>query len=188
MLTSMIVIGLPAYGHAQISPKDFLPRLNSSQANPEADFEEYLKVSRTKRGMMWTKWAVRPQDSCPVRIHVSKGNRNDNSSRCLKAYVIPDGPSSSEFVFVLNEVIYTFYSNTPLPRYYFRDGEYRIPVASVSQGPRRHVPGPQGLKSVRWPTPGTCQIFNSFSQGSHLACSADDGQVSISILLNTNKS
>lgn len=181
------LVAVPTHSHAQMSLKDAMPMLNAGQPNPEFDFEEYLKLSRTKHGLLWTKWAVRPQDSCPVRIHVASGNQNDDSRHCLKSYTIQDGPSSSEFVFVLNDVIYTFYSNAPLPNDYVRGGRYTLPVASASQGPRRHVPGPAGLRFVRWAAHGTCQIARSFTQDSLLTCSADDGKVAISVTLTSRQ-
>ncbi|WP_122049453.1 hypothetical protein [Asaia bogorensis] len=157
---------------------DVLNHLNAGKSNPEAGFEEYLKATRTTKGLIWQKNLAR---SCDVHIKITSRNMEDNSMKCEKSYLISDSPSGSEFTFVLDKYIFTFFSQKDLPRN--PTGENGVfPIYKMAQL-HRDLPGSVSKPGINWPTRGACTIElpDKFQSATRINCEADDGKVSVSI-------
>ncbi|GAC89524.1 hypothetical protein Gbth_119_004 [Gluconobacter thailandicus F149-1 = NBRC 100600] len=157
---------------------NFLNQINAGKNNPEAGFEEYLKATRTSKGLIWQKDLAK---SCEVHIKVIPRNMQDDSMKCEKSYLIPDSPSGSEFTFIVDKYIFTFFSQKNLPRN--PTGENSVfPIYKMAQL-QRELPGSKSKPGVNWLTRGACtvELPNKFQPTTRINCQANDGKISVAI-------
>lgn len=172
VIASLICGYWPAMADSTVA--NFLNHINAGQPNPEAGFEDYLKATRTSHHLIWTKTLA---VSCPVHIRVIPKHMQDDTMKCVKSYLIPDLPSGSEFAFILDKYVFTFFSNEPLPNLYSNKGPQTVSIYKMAQY-ERDMPGkPHQHSGVTWNASGSCVVTDS----SHLTCSSSDGKVEIAI-------
>lgn len=177
-ISAMTSLFLSYHAHADSTVANALSQINAGKSNPEAGFEDYLKATRTGKGLLWQKDLAK---SCEVHIKVIPRNMQDDSMKCEKSYLIPDSPSGSEFTFIVDKYIFTFFSQKNLPRN--PTGENGVfPIYKMAQM-QRDLPGTTTKPGVNWPTHGACtvELPNKFQPTTRINCEANDGKIAVSI-------